>query len=119
MPSENAMPTAGAQHPASAAGARPRVVWRPRDVAAACLLGASAIVPVAGTVSALNGWYWGLGELDFPVVWFALQLAVTPMGNLLSLVLADRRKPWVKLNYLVLGLWLLAAALLWLCARLA
>jgi hypothetical protein len=116
MNRESAMPT-GASHPVAAVRSRPRAARRPRQVVAAGLLAASAVVPVAGTMSALNGWYWGLGELDFPLVWFVLQLAVTPIGNLVSLLLADRRQLWVKLNYVVLGLWLLVAALLWLFAR--
>ena len=39
-----------------------------------------------------------------------VQFLITPVGNVASLVMADRSKLWPKLNYLVLGVWLLGAA---------
>jgi hypothetical protein len=84
---------------------------------AACLLGASILVPPIGVISSMNGLYWGLGERYFLPVWVALQFAVTPVGNVVSLILADRRRAWVKLNYFILVLWLLLTALIWFVSR--
>ena len=65
----------------------------------------------------MNGLYWGLGERYFLPVWAAVQFAATPVGNVVSLVLADRRKAWVKLNYVILVLWLLLSGLIWFVSR--
>lgn len=59
----------------------------------------SVAVPVVGTVSAMNGWHRGLGERYRAQLWSVLQVCAAPIGNMLSLLLGDRRKPWVKLDY--------------------
>jgi hypothetical protein len=81
---------------------------RRRHAIAASLLAASFIVPLINLLfPMMKVPLSGFGESYWLWVLAALQFAVTPVGNVVSLVLADRRKLWVKLNYLVLAVWLL------------
>lgn len=88
-----------------------------RETIAAGLLVASLVVPLAlfavpllGAQSAEGGQI--LPYAGSPWLWVtsAMLFAITPVGNVVSLVLADRRKLWPKLNYVVLALWLLVGA---------
>jgi hypothetical protein len=85
-----------------------------RQTVAACLLVASILLPLALLcVPLLDPSHLA----DSPIVRFSqstwlwvlsgVQFAITPVGNVASLILGDRRKLWMKLHYVVLAVWLL------------
>ena len=85
-----------------------------RQIIAAGLLIASLVLPLALFAVPLLVAENPQGGLliryaGSPWSWLAsaAQFAVTPVGNVVSLLLADRRQLWPKLNYVVLALWLL------------
>ena len=78
---------------------------RCRNIAAACLLLLSVLIQFGGPVVSMN-----LDE-RFIHIWFPFACWAPPIASIASLILGDRRKLWVKLNYLVLGCWVLLFAL--------
>jgi len=84
---------------------------------AAALLLASLVVPPITTLCSMNGWSGGLSEQAWLPTVAALQFLLTPVGNVASLLLGDRRKLWIKLNYVVLAGSALLTLALWLAAR--
>ena len=82
--------------------------------AAAWLLGASVVLPLVGLNLAMNGFDWGLGYPASSYAWSAIHLALIPGCNVASLLLADRSRRWVKLNYVVVLLGAMLRILEWL-----
>jgi hypothetical protein len=62
----------------------------------------------------MNGFGWGLAYPYSSYVWDGFHFALIPASNVASLMLADGRQRWVKLNYVVIVLGLLTRALSWL-----
>jgi hypothetical protein len=76
---------------------------RRRNVAAACLLVMAALIQCGGVGITMN-----IDE-RFGDVWLPFAFCFPLAASVASLLLGDRRKLWVKLNYLLLGWWALVS----------
>jgi hypothetical protein len=89
------------------------VASRSDDALAAGLLIASVVLSLVGLALQTNQFNWSVPYPYSSLVWSVVYLALVPVANIASLLLGDRRKFWVKLNYAVIMVGALLRALYW------
>lgn len=98
---------------ATNASSRPSTSRGQKPALAAWLLLASVILSLVGVNLQMNQINWGIPYPYYAYVWTTVQFGLTPVANILSLMLGDRRKLWVKLNYVVIVTGLLLRFAYW------